>query len=474
MATKSTEKKTSLEPSEVFCAVGLLMPSTKMRELVRDKTGTLLLKWAADDGKKIAKSGITPLDQKFVAMFSSAGDKKYLSDIKKREALVANIVAGFSAALGVKNFIKFMGDSIDIVKKVYLTGATWPSDVNDFRLQNEDTGFDYNSSDMVCKIDTDTFYGISLKKKKNVKGADPTLINKAYSTFIDGPKFEKQRETLNKIRQTYFADVVRRAQKNGIINISIDGIPLDQVTKNEKIWDYKVTDPRNNKKKYALINIKGFNKSDEPVELSEVTDSEMFDATKKGQTGLRDYINNDLSRPDNELYANMNEVIQDNAKFFAESLIDIVLKTQMQTKLKAKDIGGMHFEFALVTGYADFTQNKKDIGQSKLTLKPAAVIPQHTILCGLANLAGNTKQYLMKLDTVQKAKTNAAKVFYNLSKDNINILELQLRYKGDFKQAPQFFATLSPEFKKQMHDECLVMRSHRKPKHNAAIGKRLP
>ena len=78
MATKSTEKKTSLEPSEVFCAVGLLMPSTKMRELVRDKTGTLLLKWAADDGKKIAKSGITPLDQKFVAMFSSAGDKKYL------------------------------------------------------------------------------------------------------------------------------------------------------------------------------------------------------------------------------------------------------------------------------------------------------------------------------------------------------------------------------------------------------------
>ena len=30
MAKKSTEKKTSLEPSEVFCAVGLLMPTKDM------------------------------------------------------------------------------------------------------------------------------------------------------------------------------------------------------------------------------------------------------------------------------------------------------------------------------------------------------------------------------------------------------------------------------------------------------------
>ena len=472
MASATTEKKTSLEPSEVFCAVGLLMPSTRMRELVRDKTGTLLLQWAAGDGLSIARGGIKPLDNKFIAMFNNAGDKKFVNDVKKREALVANIVAGFSAALGVKNFMKFMGDSVDRVDDVYLTGATWPSDVNDFRLQNEKTGFDYNSSDMVAKVDSETFYGISLKKKKNVKGADPTLINKAYSTFIDGRKFTKQRNLLNDIRQEYFADVVRRAQEDGIINLTIDGKELNNAT-NEEIWDYKVTDPRNNKKKYALINLKGFNKNDDPVELSEVIDSDMFDATKKGQIGLRDYINSDLAKPDNQLYTKMNEVIQKNAKFFADSLIDIVLKTQMQTKLLAKNIGGMHFEFALVTGYADFTQNKKDIGQSKLILKPASVIPQHTILCGLANLAGNKKEYLMELDKAQKDKTNAAKIFYKLSKDGVTILDLQLRYKGDFKQAPQFFATLSNDFKKQMHDECLVMRSKRKSKHNAALGKKL-
>ena len=46
-------------------------------------------------------------------------------------------------------------------------------------------------------------------EKKNVKGADPTIINKAYSTFIDGPKFTKQRDSLNEVRQNYFPEVVK-------------------------------------------------------------------------------------------------------------------------------------------------------------------------------------------------------------------------------------------------------------------------
>ena len=473
MAQAKTEKKTSLEPSEVFCAMGLLMDIKEINKLVQDKSGKLLLQWAS---KKTtiskAKGGITPFDNRFEKMFDNAGDQKFTSDIKKREALVANIVAGFSAALGIKRFMFFMGDSNKPVDTVYLTGATWPGEVDDFRLRNEDTGFDYNSSDMVAKVDSETFYGISLKKKKNIKGADPTLINKAYSTFIDGDKFVKQRNKLNEIRQEYFAEIVRQAQRDGIINLLIDGQPVDKAT-TEAIWEHKVIDPRNPKKSYAVINLKGLNTDDKPVEVSEVTDPLLFDATKKGTMGLRDYINNDLARPDNELYSKMNAIIQKNAKFFADSLIDIVLKTKMQTKLLAKDIGDKHFEFALVTGFADFTQNKKKIEDSKLILKPATVIPQHTILCGLANLAGNKKKYLMELDKVQKDKTNAAKIFYNLSKDGVNILELQLRYKGDFKQAPQFFATLSHDFKEQMFEQCKIKREGRKNKHNAALGKKL-
>ena len=107
---------------------------------------------------------------------------------------------------------------------------------------------------------------------------------------------------------------------------------------NADIWSMKVQAP-NGGKKYDLINIKGFNSNDRPVDLSDVEGTiegtSFFDATKKGQMGLRDFINADLAREDNELYKGFNKIIQENAEFFADSLIDIVLKTKMQTKLQA-------------------------------------------------------------------------------------------------------------------------------------------
>ena len=46
----------------------------------------------------------------------------------------------------------------------------------------------------------------------------------------------------------------------------------------------------------------------------------------------QDFINADLAE-DNELYKGFNKIIQENAEFFADSLIDI-LKTKMQAKLR--------------------------------------------------------------------------------------------------------------------------------------------
>ena len=176
MAKKSTEKKTSLEPSEVFCAVGLLMPTKDMRDLVKDQTGSALLKWASSDGLQIAKKGIKPLDPKFEKMFKDC-DKlnKLTGDLKKRTDMVANIVAGFSGAIGSKSFLKAFGVFVSKVDKVYMTGSTWPSEVNDFRMKDQDTKFDYNSSDLVVQVGDKKFFGISLKKKPNVKKPDPTL-----------------------------------------------------------------------------------------------------------------------------------------------------------------------------------------------------------------------------------------------------------------------------------------------------------
>ena len=467
MAKASTQKKTSLEPSEVFCAVGLLMPSKEMRSLVTDQTGAALLRWASSDGDKTSK-GINPLDARFKSMFKTAGTLK--RGDKKRSDMVANIVAGFSGALGSKAFMAAMNCKVDKATAVYMTGATWPSNVDIFRMKDQSSGFDYNSSDLVVQAGPKKFFGISLKKKPTAKSPDPTIINKAFSTFLDGDdKNKKALEDLNKVRQQYFADIVKNAQKDGIISVR----GLESMT-TEEVWNTKLKKP--NGDPVALINLKGFNEKDDPIELTDVpgtVDQLTVYDKPTGRMGLKDYINADLAKQDNKLFQGFNKIIQKNAEYFANSLIDMVLKVQLNTKLKAKDIGDYNFEFALVTGFADYKQNNKDATKDVLKLEKAKFIPLHTILCGLANLAGNEKPYKMELDTAKKEKANAAKVFYQLSRDGVPILDLELRYKGDFKSMPQFFATITDEFQTQLKEKCLVTKPTKKPNETAILNKTL-
>ena len=205
-----------------------------------------------------------------------------------------------------------------------------------------------------------------------------------------------------------------------------------------------------------MINLKGNNSVDTPVELSEVKGSMKGTGTNSLDTespnGLRAFINEKLSDPDCELFEDFNTVLSKNIKLFSEGLIDIILKTKMQTKLLAKNIGDYHFEFALVTGYADYSPKKGP------NLVAASVLPQHSILCGLSDLQGNNKPYVMEVDTTKKANANAAKCFYKLKKDGVAIMDLELRYKGDFKAQPQFFAFLTDEFKTQIKEDCIIDR----------------
>jgi len=455
MTKASTEKTTKLESSEIFAAVGLHMTKKQMEDLCQDQTGSMILSWLSS-GKVIANNNNK--------IQYGSSKSTYLSffniptDAKKKADLIANVVAGFSAAIGVKNFVKGAGDFSGgefISEKVFMTGSAWPQEVDKFRLKRESDGFDYNSSDLVVKVDSETYYGISLKKKKNVKGADPTLINKAFDTFLQGNDFQKVRDDLAKKRQDYFAELAKQAAKNGIIYV-----PGIENMSNEDIWNISFRNPLKNNQLVYLINLKGSNTSNTPVELSEVKgklvgsgEKSLFEEDK--QNGLRAFFNRELAKTDNELFAGFKNVLNDNIDIFANGLIDIVLKTKMQAGLRAKDIGGYNFEFALVTGYADYTPSAKN---PKLNLNPAKVIPQHSILCGLSDLQGNNKPYVLELDEKKKEEANAAKVFFNLKKAGVTILVLELRYKGDFKAQPQFFATLGDDFITQMFDRCIVDR----------------
>ena len=445
MPISSTEKKTKLEPSEIFCAVGLTMTEREMKDVCADSAS--VLSWL-NEGKKVANSSKVEYGSS-AAVYRGMFDLPRGMKDKDVTDLIKNVVAGFSAAIGVKKFIKDMdGYNDSIAEKVFMTGSTWPPTVQKFRLQNESDNFDYNSSDLVIQVKDDVFYGISLKKKSNAKGADPTLINKAFDTFLNGSAFNKTKQELVDVRARYFAELMRRAQKQGIIYV--DG--LETMTY-EQIWNATV---QVNNKTRALINLKGNNNTIQPIELSDIkgklkgTGTESLDV--ETPDGLRSFMNKELSDPDCELFKDFNTVLSKNVNIFAEGLIDIVLKTKMQTRLRAKEIGDYHFEFALVTGYADYSK------RSGPRLVAAAVVPQHSILCGLSDLAGNNKPYVMEIDRQKKLNAKAAKCFYKLKKDGVTILNLELRYKGDFKSQPQFFAFLSDEFKQQMYQKCVIDR----------------
>ena len=466
---KSTQKpagNTKLEPSEIFAAVGMMMTTKEMQDLCNDD-GNKIMAWLTDPKEGLALSKGVVIEgnrRKYEGFFTLP---KPGGSPDKRTERLKDVVAGFSAAIGFKRFAAKFDAPSDFTAPaggVFLTGAKWPGEVADFRLERESDGFDYNSSDIVVKVKRDTFYGISLKKKSTAKSPDPTLINKAFDTLLQGQMFENARNELKEARQKYFPKIVKEAATIGTGTVGdpkpiifVDGIdkldPEQNPADRMKIWDTRLKGPSKN---YALINLKGSNNDDNPVILSEVEGGlaagpkSLFDKPSGGVVGLKDFINSKLAEQDNELFSEFNRVLQAYAKTFADGLIDTVLKTKMQSQLRAKNIGKMDFEFALVTGYGNYTKSRGP------TLERAAVYEQHSILCGLANLAGNNKPYKLELDTKKKQEANAAKLFYNLSRDGTTILHIELRYKGDFRAQPQFFATMSKDFIIQMFDDCVI------------------
>ena len=109
-----------------------------------------------------------------------------------------------SAATAV---IKNFGGGED---KVYLTGKAWDDDVKQFQITKYGMK-DFNASDFIVKKGN-SFLGVSLKKKASATTADPTLINKGFSTMIQGPEFDKVRDELDVAAGEFYVRLVKTAQ----------------------------------------------------------------------------------------------------------------------------------------------------------------------------------------------------------------------------------------------------------------------
>jgi hypothetical protein len=424
------------EASEIMMAAALMYSNQELDEYSKDVSSLRSL--MIDARTKIAKNldknihfGNTTIQKGFTDLMNE-NDKEALKDL----------AGGISAAKGVREFLSKSGESggKNLSPSIYMTGNVWPKDVEKFRVSAY--GFeDYNSADVLATADGETYYGISLKKKRSSGGGEPTLINKAFDTVLQGKQFDSIKDELVKIRQNYFADLVIEAVDRGLILKShikdFNRLTTSDSGKKElfeaKHRDKKLFDR-------AYIDTKGSAMMKDGYKASNTNDT----------NSMRYFVNKKLSEKNNPLWKEFIAVMNEHADLFADSLINIILKTKLFEEMDAKDLGKYKFVFFLVTGVGDVTS------KGEVRVGQATVISLKTTLCGLTRIQEKfkNKKYEIVLDEQKMKTSDAAKIFLQLKKGNITVLDLEIRYKGAFTPQPQFQGTLNSDFKKLLEDEC--------------------
>ena len=361
---------------------------------------------------------------------------------KKATDIYGDLAAAISAVLGTRQKLK--GDKVP--SKVYLTGNKWHPDVEPFKVKAFGMA-DYNSSDVILKLNGNDFVGISLKKKPKANAASPTLINNAFSAYIDGPQFKSTRDKLNDHRIKFFAGVIKEACGPGgpLERFALSGgKKISSLNPNNKadakaLWDMRVVRKKDGKA-IPLINLKSESDLQDPNGLIKKSGNE------PSQESFRDFVNKKLQSSGklNPLYQGFLDIMnQDDVKEnLAKVLLTRVLKLNLLDVLDTWD--KYEFGFYLTEGVGTVDKNlSPNIGN-------ANVLDVNSIMIAMAKLS--KEDTTMVLDKQKTLSKNAAKVFFTLSKGKTPILEIELRYKGDFAAFPQFFAGITPEFKKMIKE----------------------
>ena len=276
---------------------------------------------------------------------------------------------------------------------VYLTGQAWDDDVKQF--QRTKYGMkDFNSSDFIIKKGN-KYVGISLKKKKRGTETDPTLINKAFTGLLNDKKFEKLRKQIDDDAGAFYLHVIKVAMKLRILSP-------------EMMKDIKKNRPTIKNWKQYIQRIP----------------NDLVNRVLKGKQTL---------------FKQMANTINKNSDMIANQLIQLIFKSDL------KELQKVNFDFALVTGVGDYGVKKG------VVIEKGEYIDINTTTTMLDDLFSQGKP-AMRLTPGAKqafdAGATAANLKFDLMIGKLAIANITLRYKGDFRSAPNFNAVMTPEFKK--------------------------
>jgi hypothetical protein len=419
--------KLFVEPSEIMAAVAMTYTPAQLKKIITKHDLVDFIK----NGEKIAKSnkieyGGAIAKSEFLRAFDS---KHFLDDAAK----------GISAALSIQNWLLSINDrgykvSTPIASKVFMTGDTWPKEVDKFKV--EAFGFKtYNSSDIIFKVGKG-YYGVSLKKKATLSAADPTIINKAFDSVLLSKDFEPVKKEIKALRANYFARVIKEAVSKGPLSV-IGTLPSN----NEELFKKTILDLVKGGSR-AIIDLKGYGTIN--LKDPKKSDKSLFpeNIEKNPKKSMRTFVNTKLASTDS-IFTELMKVMNKYSSIFAKSLINLVLKTELY-----KELEDSSFAFALVNAVAKLDKKENPI------ITPDTAKPLHTVLCGLSALNKGSSKYELILDKAKNDKSDAAKIYLILKKGKVKILDMELRYKGGFTSQPQFFATISKDFSTLLNTEC--------------------
>jgi hypothetical protein len=421
--------KLFVEPSEIMAAVAMTYTSAQLKKITtkHDLVDFMI------SGEKIANSnkieyGAANAKNEFLRAFNTK-EKSFLDEAAK----------GISAALSIQNWLLSINDrgykvSTPVASKVFMTGDIWPKEVDKFKV--EAFGFKtYNSSDIIFKVGKG-YYGVSLKKKATLASQDPTIINKAFDSVLLSKDFDPVKKEIKTLRANYFARVIKEAVSKGPLNVK-GTLP----SSNEELFKKTILDTVKGGTR-AIIDLKGFGTIN--LKDPKKSDKSLFPESieKNPKKSMRTFVNTKLASTDS-IFVELMKVMNKYSEIFAKSLINLVLKTELY-----KELEDSSFAFALINAVAKLDSKENPI------ITPDKAKPLHTVLCGLSALNKGSSNYELILDKAKNDKSDAAKIYLILKKGKVNILDMELRYKGGFTSQPQFFATISKDFTTLLNTEC--------------------
>ena len=298
-----------------------------------------------------------------------------------------NACQAISAANSIK---KMLGGNAE---KVFMTGKKWPSEVEGFK-RNSYGMKDFNSSDIILRKGK-KYFGVSLKKKESKTSQDPTILNKAFDTLLNGEKFIQVKEQLERKKEQFYVSVIQSAMKDKTLNKR----PV-----NAKNWKTFLGGGKQGTK------------------------------TRLGN----DYVNKSL-KSTGSLFKEMANIIKKNEKLIGESLVNLILK------LDLKDLQKNNFMFSLVTGNGRYTPRKGAI------IEDADIYDIDTIVEKMDSLGWSDRNITIEFNNRQTQAfdvgATAAKLQYVLKVGTMDIVKFEIRYKGNFTSQPQFLGYFTNKFK---------------------------